>query len=138
MNADTLRDLGERYTAAWNSRNPASVATFHREDSFLQVNDGDPAVGHDAITGVARDFMEAFPDMVLEMDSLRVTPGGAEYHWTFRGTNTGPGGTGMAVRFSGYEEWTLDDDGLLTQSLGHFDEAEYARQLELGVEDGEG
>ena len=56
-----------------------------------------------------------------------------EYHWTFIGTNTGPGGTGNAVRFSGYEEWTLGEEGRIARSLGHFDEAEYERQLEVGV-----
>ena len=78
--------------------------------------------------------MTDFPDMVIKMDSLRMREGIVEYHWTFTGTNTGPGGTGNAVRFSGYEEWTLGEDGLITASLGHFDEAEYNRQLEFGVD----
>ena len=77
--------------------------------------------------------MTAFPDLVLVMDSLRVSRSTVEYHWTFSGTNTGPGGTGNAVRFSGYEEWTLGANGLIAASLGHFDEAEYNRQLEVGV-----
>jgi len=29
----------------------------------------------------------------------------------------------------GYEEWTIGADGLIAKSLGHFDEAEYKRQL---------
>jgi len=33
----------------------------------------------------------------------------------------------------GYEEWTMDDDGLIAASLGHYDAAEYARQLERGA-----
>jgi hypothetical protein len=36
------------------------------------------------------------------------------------------------VRISGYEEWTFGEDGLIATSQGHFDEAEYNRQL-LGV-----
>jgi hypothetical protein len=35
-----------------------------------------------------------------------------------------------AVDFSGYEEWTLGQDGLVAVSKGHFEEAEYQRQLE--------
>jgi hypothetical protein len=27
-----------------------------------------------------------------------------EYHWTFTCTNSGPGGTGKAVRITGFEE----------------------------------
>ena len=57
----------------------------------------------------------------------------AEVGRTFTGTNTGPGGTGKSVRVSGYEEWTMDDDGLIAASRGHYDPAEYARQLEHGV-----
>lgn len=65
-------------------------------------------------------------DLVMEGDHI-------EFHWTFTGTNTGPGGTGNSVRVSGFEEWTIDDDGLIAASSGHYDQAEYARQLEHGV-----
>ena len=139
LDAETTTDFGARYTAAWSSHDPASVASFYNPDGSLTVNDGDPAVGREAIAAVAQGFMTAFPDFVLEMDSLRIEAGSVEYHWTFAGTNTGPGGTGNAVRFSGYEEWTMGADGLVAVSQGHFDEAEYNRQLEVGfgVTDGE-
>lgn len=45
---------------------------------------------------------------------------------------TGPGGTGRAVRISGCEEWRLGSDGLIAESLGHFDDGDYRRQLEGG------
>ena len=90
-------------------------------------------MGRAAITEAARSFMDALPDLHLAMDDLVVRDDGADYHWTCSGTNTGPGGTGNKVRFSGFEEWTIGDDGLIAASLGHFDEAEYARQLEHGV-----
>ena len=134
MSNERLHELGTAYTAAWNGLDPAGVASFHNETSSLKVNDAEPAVGRRAIAEVAQGFMTAFPDMVLVMDSIRVTETGAEYHWTYIGTNTGPGGTGKAVRFSGYEEWTLGEDGLIAQALGHFDEEEYNRQLEFGVD----
>ncbi len=136
MDTERLQELGAAYTAAWNQLDPARVASFHDETSSLKVNDAEPAVGREAIAEVAQGFMTAFPDMVLIMDSIVPTATGATYHWTYSGTNTGPGGTGMAVRFSGYEEWTLSEDGLLTRSLGHFDEEEYNHQLEFGVEPG--
>jgi hypothetical protein len=77
--------------------------------------------------------MTSFPDIVVAMDSLRVDGRAARYDWTLTGTNTGPGGTGNAVRVSGYEEWTLDDDDRIQRSLGHFDVVEYARQIREGV-----
>jgi nuclear transport factor 2 (NTF2) superfamily protein len=56
-----------------------------------------------------------------------------EYHWTFNGTNTGPGGTGKWVRISGFEEWTFGEAGLVAESQGHYDQAEYDRQLQHGA-----
>ena len=76
--------------------------------------------------------MDTLPDIQIAMDDLVVREDGAEYHWTCTGTNTGPGGTGNSVRFSGFEEWTIGD-GLVAKSLGHFDAAEYERQLAHGV-----
>ena len=134
LEAEKLRAFATRYTAAWNSLDAAGVASFHHADSSLQINDGEPSVGREAIAAAAQEFMTGFPDMVLEMDSLRIENGSLAYHWTFNGTNTGPGGTGKAVRFSGYEEWTMGDDGLLARARGHFDPAEYSRQLEFGVD----
>lgn len=130
MDTATLTDFATRYTAAWNSQAPARVASFFSPAGSLTINGGTPAVGPEAITAAAQGFMTAFPDMVVTMDSLPTGPGGAEYHWTLTGTNTGPGGTGQAVRISGYEEWTFGPDRLIVRSLGHFDEAEYRRQLD--------
>ena len=69
------------------------------------------------------------PDMVVTMNSVSLDGGWPVYRWTLTGTNTGPGGTGKAVRISGYEEWTFGADGLIRESKGHFDESEYNRQL---------
>jgi hypothetical protein len=33
----------------------------------------------------------------------------------------------------GYEEWTIGEDGLIAASSGHYDQAEYGRQLEQGA-----
>lgn len=127
-----IREFATRYTAAWNSSDPASVAAFFAEDGTLSVN-GSPAVGREAITAVARGFMVGFPDMVLNMDDLIVTENLVTYHWTFVGTNSGPEGTGNSVRFSGYEEWTFNQGGLVESSNGHFDAGEYQYQLENGA-----
>ena len=69
----------------------------------------------------------------MELDDLKIDSDSPEYHWTLTGTNTGPGGTGKAVHMTGYEEWTFGPGGLILRSLGHYDEAEYQRQLREGV-----
>lgn len=74
--------------------------------------------------------MEAFPDIELTMDSLTVESGNYRYYWTFKGTNTGPGGTGNKVDFNRFEEWTMNDQGLIKKSIGTYDVEEYQRQLE--------
>ncbi|MGE5327680.1 MAG: nuclear transport factor 2 family protein [Deltaproteobacteria bacterium] len=132
MEPSRIREFAARYAAAWSSRDPARVAAFFSPQGSLRVNSAAPAVGTDAIRAVALGFMTAFPDMQVLMDDLVVGDKGAEFHWTLIGTNTGPGGTGQRVRISGYEEWEFGADGLVARSLGHFDEAEYQRQLQFG------
>ncbi len=129
----SVEAMATKYTAAWCSQNAASVAAFFADSGSLKINAGSPAIGRPAITASAQAFMSAFPNMVVAMDSVRVHGTSAVYHWTLTGTNTGPGGTGKAVRIHGYEEWTLDADGHIARSLGHFDELEYARQLREGA-----
>jgi predicted ester cyclase len=128
-----LRDFGERYTAAWCSRNAVRVAAFFSTRGSLTINGGAPAVGRGPIQEVVQGFMTAFPDLVLTMDGVRVEGDRVVYHWTFAGANTGPNGTGQQVLFSGFEEWEIGADGFIARSLGHFDEGDYQRQLERGT-----
>lgn len=125
--------MAVQYTAAWCSQKPESVAAFFAETGSLKINEGSPAVGRTAIAASAQAFMTSFPDIVVTMDSLHVNGTSAIYHWTLTGTNTGPGGTGKSVHISGYEQWTLDANGNIAQSLGRFDDVEYARQIREGA-----
>ena len=74
--------------------------------------------------------MTALPDMQVLMDGLAIEEGALVYRWTLVGSNSGPGGTGRSVRVAGFEEWRLDDDDLIVESLGHFPSEEYERQLQ--------
>lgn len=130
-----LHELARRYTEAWCSGDPARVAEHYAPGGSLTINGGTPSVGRSAITESARSFMVAFPDMQVLMDDLVVGDDRVEYQWTLVGTNTGPGGTGNRVRISGFEEWTIGEDGFIAESQGHFDEAEYERQLAHGIND---
>jgi len=133
MESNKLNDFAARYTAAWCSQNAASVASFFGEKGSLKINDGAPAVGRAAITDAAQSFMTAFPDLVIKMDRVNMSGADITYHWTLTGTNTGPGGTGKFVRISGFEQWRFGPNGLVTESKGHFDAAEYQRQLVAGA-----
>lgn len=129
MNIVDARAFATRYTAAWCSQDPSRVASFFAEDGSLTINAGAPSVGRAAITEAARGFMSAFPDMAVQMDAVEQRGQGFIYRWTLTGTNNGPGGTGRQVEISGYEEWSIGASGLIARSLGHFDEADYGRQL---------
>jgi hypothetical protein len=74
-----LRDFAMRYTAAWCSQNPSSVAALYSYNGSLTVNDDPPAVGRDPITEVAQSFMSAFPDLCVVMDDLVLQGDQAEY-----------------------------------------------------------
>lgn len=124
----SLRDLGTRYAAAWSSQDPDRLASFYAEDGTLIVN-GSPSAGRDAVRATAAAFMAGFPDMRVAMDSIVERGDEVVFHWTWTGTNTGPGGTGRSVDLEGYEEWTLGPDGLIAVSNGHYDEAEYRLQV---------
>jgi hypothetical protein len=127
---ERIREFARSYTAAWCSRDPSRVAEHYVPDGKITINGGEPT----EITEAARSFIAAFPDIQVFMDDVVVTGETVEFHWTFTGTNTGPGGTGKRVRISGFEQWTLGDQGLVRESKGNYDPDEYDRQLEHGAE----
>jgi hypothetical protein len=135
MDASELTEFATRYAAAWSSQDPVAFGMFYAEEGSLTVNDGEPSVGRAAVVDTARAFMTAFPDMIVRLVEIRPEGSRVEFHWHWTGTNTGPGGTGNAVDLRGYEEWTFDDNGLIVESLGHYDDGEYQRQLTAVAED---
>jgi predicted ester cyclase len=124
-----LTEFARLYAEAWCSQNSDSVASFFAENGSLSVNDRPPPVGRTAIAEVARGFMTDLPDMVVMMDKVTRDLDGTKFRWTLTGTNTGLGGTGNRIRVSGYELWKIDNDGLIAESKGHFDAADYERQI---------
>jgi len=126
-----LTTFAKRYAEAWCSQNPESVAAFFAERGSISINNGPPAVGRAAIAAEARAFMTTLPDMTVTFDKLEPRKDRTAFHWTLAGTHSG---TGNRVRISGYELWKIDNDGLIAESKGHFDAAEYERQLKHGVE----
>jgi len=131
VTSSSLIEFAARYAKAWCSRNPESVAAFFAENGSIRINNGPPAVGRTAIAREAQAFMTTFPDMIVTFDKLELRRDRRAFHWTLTGTNTGPGGTGKRVRISGYELWKMNNDGLIAESKGNFDAAEYDRQLKL-------
>ena len=70
--------------------------------------------------------MTAFPDLSLTMDELELQATHPIYRWSLTGTHAE---TGHSVAISGYEVWTVGDDGLIVESRGHYDSAAYEAQV---------
>ena len=122
MTSDKLTEFARRYAKAWCSHSPDAVVAFYAPNASISVNDGAPA----PIGEVARGFMRDFPDMIVTFDKLESRGDRTAFHWTLVGTYAG---NGNKVRISGYELWKIDNDGLIAESKGHFDAADYERQL---------
>jgi hypothetical protein len=120
-----IEQLAREYTEAWCSREPRRVAAQYVTGGTIAINGGEPV----PIEGVAESFVAAFPDIEVFMDDLVVIDDVVEYHWTFTGTSAE---TGKSVRIPGFEEWTISADGRIAESRGHYDQAEYGRQLREG------
>jgi len=122
-----IEQLARSYTEAWCSRDPARVAAHYVPGGMIAINGGERS----GITDVAEGFIAAFPDIEVFMDGLVLREDGVvEYRWTFTGTSAE---TGQSVRVPGFEEWTIAADGLIAESRGHYDQAEYDRQLQHGA-----
>lgn len=122
-----IEQLARTYTDAWCSQDSARLAGHYVPGGVIAINGGDAA----PIAEVAEAFIAAFPDIEVFMEDLVLREDGiVEYRWTFTGTSAE---TGKSVRVPGFEEWTIGPDGLIAASRGHYDEAEYDRQLQHGI-----
>lgn len=127
-------ELAMRASTAWSSQDPEAVAACYEETASLTINNGVPATGRVELAATAAGYMEAFPDLQVTLDHLHVAGDSAFWVWTLTGTNTGPGGTGNAVRVSGIEVWRIGASGLVANSTGYYDAATYERQVAHGID----
>ena len=139
--APWLNGFATFYTQAWCGRKASDVAKLFSESGSLAINDGPVAVGRQAVEAAVQSVMTAYPDFVMWLGSLdneghRVAWRWLEqkgdrqrFHWTFIGTNTGPGGTGNRVRISGYDDWKIGPDWLITEAKRYYDAQEWDRQV---------
>ena len=105
---------------------PDAVASFYEPEGLITINNGDPIVGRAAIADMALDFYRAFPNLLVHLDDIRTSGRDAIFVWTLEGRHSE---TGNDVRVGGWEEWQLSDNVLVSRSRGHFDVADYDRQI---------
>ena len=133
MDMTQRSDFGTRYAAAWSSQNPAqSGGVLCRKwipDRQWRCAGGRARGDHRDGSGIH----DRVSDMVVKMDL--VSRMAATQSFVGRGPVRTRALEALATPFvfSGYEEWTIGADGLIAESKGHFDEAEYQRQLKSGA-----
>ncbi len=114
------------YTSAWNSGDPGAVADHYAPGRGITINRGEQQFGREAMIAMAGGFMSDFPDMKLSCDFFRLAGDRAVFGWTLDGHHAQ---TKNFVRASGWEEWELDDDCRITNSLGWYDALDYESQV---------
>ncbi|WP_425046227.1 DUF1348 family protein [Primorskyibacter sp. S87] len=132
LDAATFDKMTEAYTAAWNSGNPEAVANHYAAGKGITINRGENQFGRAAMINMAGGFMASFPDLKLYRDFIRLAGDRAIFGWTLEGHHSE---TGNLVRASGWEEWELDENCMITNSLGWFDAVDYERQVSGNASD---
>ena len=127
-------ELALRCSKAWSSKDPEGMAACYEENGQQSINGKPPAVGRESLAAVSASYMEAFPDLQINLDQFLVSGNAAFFIWTLTGRNTGPGGTGQAVRVSGTEVWEMGESGLIAKSVGYYDAKTYQHQIKYGLE----
>jgi uncharacterized protein (TIGR02246 family) len=129
MNIDssTIDAFARAYADAWSSKSPEAVASFFAADGTICINRGDVLKGRAAIAQMAAAFYADLPDMIVRCDGARPAGSHAILLWTFEGHHAR---TRNRVCVSGWEEWELDSTPKISVSLGWYDAADYARQIE--------
>lgn len=124
-----LAAMARAYTEAWNALDPTAVAAHYAPDGRITINRGTPWTGRDGIAAMAAGFYADVPDLTLTCDDIRLAGTQAVYVWTFTGHHSG---TGRPLCIKGWEEWEMAEDLTVKSSLGWYDAADYAAQVEGG------
>ena len=126
IGVDAALEKAAAYAAAWTSNRPEDVAAHYAEDGRVVINDGQPIIGRAAIASdYAAPFFTDIPGSAVLLHDFRL----AGSHALFTGMLVGRAKGGGAVSLLGWEEWTLDASGLISQSLVWFNREEYERQV---------
>ncbi len=82
-----IKELIERYDAAWNAHDLDAIAALHADDIvFENHNAAERAVGAQAVREHIGAILERWPDLTFEGRSLRIGPDFAVSEWTASAT----------------------------------------------------
>ena len=126
-----LKPLVDKFIEVWNNGNYDELDAY-LDPNFVRVSNQTPEVkGLDGMKEVMTGFRTAFPDLKITIENEIYSENRAALHWTFSGTNTGPGQfppTGKSV-----EVWGLTilhyANGKLTKEVVAYNNQEFMEQL---------
>jgi steroid delta-isomerase-like uncharacterized protein len=135
MTRDEIAALCERQAEAWNAHDPAAVAAFFAEDATLHDAGGETVSGRDAIATRAQMYMDAFPDLRMDIQSIEVDGNTFTWEWRASGTNSGSLAgmppTNKSVLIEGCDVGKVNPNGLIGSEIDYWNEASMMRQLGL-------
>jgi predicted ester cyclase len=120
------QEIAAAYTAAWNA---GSAAAFYAPTGRIVISNGTPWENRDGVEQMAAGFFADVPDLSLTCDAVRSAGGHLVCMWTFTGHHSG---SQNLLNIVGWQEWDMDENGLVAASRGWFDGADYARQVAGG------
>lgn len=122
-----------RLTEAFNQRELHVVDDLVAEDVTIRGTDGE-LQGRDAMKADSRAYLEAFPDLSIELEDMIAEGDRVVIRTTVRGTNTGPlegmPGTGRTIRVADVDIYRLDG-GKIVEAWYQFDRFGMMQQLGL-------
>ena len=120
------------YLDAWNDGYLDSLDKYFSEDIQRYSPGGtSDADGLDELKAVMLQFQTAYPDVMVKPDETYFHGNRATLHWTFSGTNTGPGeieATGNDVEISGLSSLVFED-GKISEETVSYDNLDFMEQL---------
>ncbi len=120
-----IRELIERYNAAWNAQNLDAIDALHAEDVvFENHNAGERAVGAPAVREHIAGIFARWPDLRFEGRSLHVGPDFAVSEWTARATTEG----GQRLEWDGVDVLPIRDELIARKDV--YSTAHAARALD--------
>jgi steroid delta-isomerase-like uncharacterized protein len=125
---------GEETIAAWNRRDPDAAVAHAAEDLIWRdIALPMPLHGRAAVRAAIRRYMDAFPDLRVDVTSETVDGNRLVREWTaegmHRGTLMGVAPTGRAMRVFGVTVLTFDDDGEIIEGAMYWNPLGVLRQL---------
>jgi steroid delta-isomerase-like uncharacterized protein len=123
-----VKDLIERYTDAWASRDPDKIVALHTEDTTFHAHIGQEAAQGRAATRQAfADLLAQFPDLAFTPVSQRIGNDFWVAEWRMSGTLMA---TGNAFEVDLVDVVTVED-GLVKSKDSYIDAVSMQAQLGL-------